>query len=269
MWKSRDQGGCALSIETQAYCNHSCSVCPRNLDPTHSRFAANGEPLYDIMSTSLVEDLIRQAAEMGWKGPVHFSHYSEPLWDKRFIRFSKYAIKYGLVPELFTNGSLLSPELIKEIDGLIPYVVISFNSPGSQKYWASKFAKSTVRITKRYGVLIWNKDTSLIQPAISRVAEKPCTGPPLVAFRINYTGQMSMCYADFNNAFGLLNASSASLRDLWYGKEHTKAIKEMSQPGSRQHRALCRQCPEVFPDKGTSVEVKNRKPIPSEEFWQY
>jgi hypothetical protein len=64
-----------------------------------------------------------------------------------------------------------------------------------------------------------------------------------------------MCYADFNNEFGLLNAHDHSLEELWFGEEHVSAIREMEKPGSRQGRALCRQCPEVYPDGGYYVPV--------------
>ena len=267
MWLDRAKGGCALCVEISSYCNHNCKECPRTLDPTRSRWHPDGSPIMDRMPTKLVEDLIDQAAELGWRGPIHFSHYSEPLWDDRFTHFCRYAISKGLKPELFTNGSLLTPELVAEIDGLVPYVVISFDSPGSQDYWQGRFKKSKVRITKAYQVLIWNPNTKLLNAAIMRARGTPCTGPPLVAFRINYDGQMSMCYADFNNEFGLLNATDHSLEELWFGEEHVRAVREMARPGSREKRALCRVCPSVFPDKGTYVKVMNRLPVPPEDWW--
>lgn len=266
MWLDRAKGGCALCIETQAYCNQECPECPRTLDPTRSRWRENGEPIRTQMPTEKVYDLINQAVDMGWQGPIHFSHYSEPLVDPRFMDFSRYALKKGLTPELFTNGSLLTKELVKEIDGVIPYVVISFRSPGSQRFWETVFKKSRVRITKSYQVLIWNPRKDLLNAAIMRAKGTPCTGPPLVAFRINYDGQMSFCYSDFNNEFGLLNAADHSLEELWFGEEHVRAIKEMAQPGSREKRALCRVCPQVFPGKGTYVKV-NRLPVPPENWW--
>ena len=205
------------------------------------------------MPTPKVIDLIDQAADMGWRDAIHFSHYSEPLADPRFMQFSRHALKKGLTPELYTNGELLTEELVKQIDGVIPYIVMSFRTPGSQRFWETVFKKSRVRITKSYQVLIWNPKTKLLTESIRRVRDKPCVGQLFTAFRINYDGQMSMCYADFNNEFGLLNAFEHSLEELWFGEEHAKAIKEMSAPGSRRKRALCSVCPEVFPDKGTYV----------------
>lgn len=263
MWRSRQAGGCALSVETQAYCNGLCPECPRNLDPTRSRWTEEGKPIKAQMPTNKVHDLINQAAELGWDGPIHFSHYSEPLVDKRFVDFCKYAKNKGLVPELYTNGSLLTKELIKQIDGLVPYVVMSFRTPGNQQFWQSLFKKSRVRITKSFQVLIWNPRKKLLHEAIERVKDKPCVGPLFTAFRINYDGQMSMCYADFNNEFGLLNAFDHSLEELWWGDEHVNAVKEMSKPGARQNRALCRECPEVFPDKGNYVPVTHPAKPPS------
>lgn len=261
MWKSREAGGCAISIETQAYCNHLCRVCPRNLDPTRSRWNPDGSPIMDRMPTVMVLNLIDQAVDMGWQGPIHFSHYSEPLIDDRFSEFCRYAVSKGLKPELFTNGSLLTPELVSTLDGLVPYIVISFDSPGSQEYWQRKFKKSKVRITKAYQVLIWSQRKDLLIVAVDKAKGKSCTGPPMVAFRINYDGQMSMCYADFNNEFGLLNARDHGLEELWFGDEHVRAIAEMSKPGSRARRKLCSGCPQVYPDGGTYVKV-DRLPMP-------
>lgn len=268
MWRSRDAGGCAISIETQAFCNHTCAQCPRNLDPTRSRWHEDGSPIMDKMSTRMVLRLIDEAAAMGWKGPIHFSHYSEPLVDDRFVQFCKYAISRGLKPELYTNGSLLTPELIRELNPILPYVVISFNSPGSQRYWNSRFNGPRVRIDNAYQVLIWNPDKDKLRAAIDRARGTPCTGPPMIAFRINYDGQMSMCYADFNNEFGLLNAKDHSLEELWFGEEHTRAVNEMAWPGSRAKRKLCSVCPQVFPEKGTYVEVKGKAPIPPPDWWK-
>lgn len=256
MWKDRKAGGCAISIETQAYCNHTCSQCPRNTDPTHSRWTAHGIPIMTRMPTTMVKDLINQAVDMGWNGPIHFSHYSEPLWDKRFVEFAEYSAVRGLIPELFTNGSLLTDELIERIDGLVPYVVISYNTLGSRGHWQSKFKKSKVRVSKSFQILIWSPSTNLLRNAVSRVRGKPCVEPLFSAFRINYDGQMSMCYADFNNEFDLLNAHDHSLEELWFGKEHVRAVKEMAKSGSREKRGLCQICPEVFPNRGTYVKVR-------------
>jgi len=264
MWLDRKAGGCAISIETQAGCNWRCPECPRTLDPTQSRFR-DGKPITTLMPTKKVHDLIDQAADMGWQGPIHFSHYSEPLIDKRFTSFCRYAKKKGLIPELFTNGSLLTGELIKEIDGLVPYVVLSFRTPGSAEFWRSLFKKSRVRTTDKYQVLIWSPREKLLKEAINRVIDKPCIGPLFTAFRINYDGQMSMCYADFNNEFGLLNAFEYSLEELWFGEKHVRAVEEMSGAGSRWRHALCRQCPEVYPDKGSYVPV--RKPALPPKDW--
>lgn len=268
MWMSRAAGGCAISIEIQAYCNHLCRECPRNLDPTRSRWHSDGTPIMDRMPTEMVENLIDQAADMGWQGPIHFSHYSEPLWDERFTYFCRYALSKGLKPELYTNGSLLTPELIAALDGLVPYVVISFNSPGNQKYWQGRFRKTRVKVDSAYQVLIWNPRKDLLHAAIEKARGTPCTGPPMVAFRINYDGQMSMCYADFNNEFGLLNATDHSLEELWFGEEHVRAVKEMAQPGSRARRKLCSVCPQVYPSEGTYVKVENKPLIPPNGWWK-
>ena len=256
MWRNREAGGCAISVETQAHCNNNCPECPRTLDPTRSRFHEDGSPIRTLMPTNKVIDLIDQASDMGWRGAIHFSHYSEPLADPRFMKFSRYALKKDLIPELYTNGTLLTEELVKQIDGVIPYVVLSFNAPGSQRFWETVFTKSKVRITKSYQVLIWNPKTGLLEESIKRVIDKPCRGQLFSAFRINYDGQMSMCYADFNNEFGLLNAFDHTLEELWFGEEHVKAVKEMSVSGSRRNRKLCSMCPEVYPDKGSYVPVE-------------
>jgi len=209
------------------------------------------------MPTKKVYDLIDQAAEMGYWGCIHFGHYCEPLVDPRFVAFCRYAKEKGLKPELYTNGILLDDEMIKQVDGLCNPVVLSFRSSSNPRY--QKFKKSVVVGGGGvYDVLIWSPNKELLQKSIAKVIDKPCVNQLFTAFRINYNGQMSLCYADFNNDWGLLNAFDHSLEELWYGKEHVNAVKALSRPGSRRKFRLCRQCPEVYPDGGYHVLAPSR-----------
>jgi len=266
MWRSRKAGGCALSVETISFCNGLCPECPRNTDPTKSRWHPDGTPIKEVMPSKHVYRIIDEAAELGWDGPIHLSHYSEPLLDPRIFKFAEYATDYGMMPELFTNGTRLTPSTIKQVDGLFPYIVLSYRTPGDKNYWQSQFKKSKVRTTDSYAVLIWGPDKELLRKSIDNIKDEPCINQPFTAFRINYNGQMSMCYADFNNEFGLLNAFEHSLEELWFGEEHVQAVQALSQRGGRQKFNLCRQCPRVYPDGATTVKVRKPKIPPSSWF---
>lgn len=73
-------------LESQAYCNLTCQYCPRNTDPTRSRFR-DGEPIREKMPTEKVHDLINQAAELGYGGWIGFHFFCEPTCDPRLVSF--------------------------------------------------------------------------------------------------------------------------------------------------------------------------------------
>lgn len=94
-------------IENTNICNASCIMCPRDKLTRKLGF----------MDIALYEKLIKEIARFNNKvNRVHLHNYGEPLLDRELLRRIKLAKDYGIKHAYFvTNGSLLTPEMSKQI----------------------------------------------------------------------------------------------------------------------------------------------------------
>ncbi len=115
-----------LFVETTSLCNLKCKMCPRNSNPVKPGF----------MEPALFRKLVDEAKQYGQRSfSLHL--FGEPLLDKKIIDRIKYIKianqKNSLI--LTTNGTLLNPEISKELvrSGL-DKIAISIHSPDKKTY---------------------------------------------------------------------------------------------------------------------------------------
>lgn len=233
-------------LETQSYCNLKCPNCLRNTEPTKSR-SKRGKPIRKEMPTEKVHDLIDQASELGYNGTIQFQYYSEPTCDPRLVSFAKYARHKGMLPEVATNGTLLTNELCRELDGVIDKIVIGVANRNPREYWLPKFHKTRVVSVFLDRPEAWltthfSPQKERLQAAISKNINSPCHIPYKYLI-IQYDGEMSLCCDDLSHAWEFGNASETSLEELWWSKKHVETLKRLSVAGGRSEHPYCRICP--------------------------
>lgn len=101
-----------LDIELTERCNNACIHCYIN-QPEHDAAAAARE-----METAFVQDLLRQAADLGALS-VRFTG-GEPLLREDFTELYLCARRLGLMVTLFTNARLITPELAQLLARIPP-----------------------------------------------------------------------------------------------------------------------------------------------------
>lgn len=104
LWKGKGPQLEHLDIELTERCNNACMHCYINL-PDQDVQAARRE-----LSTEQWKDILRQAADLGalW---VRFTG-GEPLLRSDFVDLYLFARRLGMAVMLFTNGRLVTPELV-------------------------------------------------------------------------------------------------------------------------------------------------------------
>jgi len=115
-----------LVIETSNFCNARCLMCP------HPRM----KRLKGIMSDSVFEKIIeRVRAEKLPINKVFFSGLGEPLSDPQIIARIKAFKELGVTVKLYTNASLLTEKISRQLVELaVDEVNISFNGANPEQY---------------------------------------------------------------------------------------------------------------------------------------
>lgn len=107
-----------VEIETVNRCNGNCSFCPVS--------KGNDTREYKEMTDELFQDIIGQLAEMNYSGRLALFSNNEPFLDSRILQRHKYAREKlpDVRMHLFTNGTLLSIDLFKELMSYLDELII-------------------------------------------------------------------------------------------------------------------------------------------------
>jgi len=248
-----------LIVELNSDCNRDCFFCPRHSDNTgHRKF--HGKKIVQFMPTELVQKILGEAKEMGFKGYVTFHHFSEPFLDPRLIEFAKLAKLYGMHPFEHTNGDLLrkNDELCEQVKETFAHIVVGLYDHCSEeereeqkKFWLERLAGMKVLFSCVDDVFVRSHYTEKnldgfqskkgIRPSKPKWPNGKCSNPGLKML-IHYTGKMALCCEDMCEEFDLGSAHDTSIWDLWYSEKHVKIYQNL-QEGKRHMYPLCSQCP--------------------------
>ncbi|MBA7593124.1 hypothetical protein ES703_00041 [subsurface metagenome] len=233
-------------LETQSYCNLGCPNCLRNTEPAQSRFK-DGQPIREEMPTEKVHDLIDQASKLGYRGTIQFQYYSEPTCDPRLVSFVKYAKGKGMRTEIATNGTLLTGELCRQLDGVLDKIVIGIANRKPRGYWLAKFRRTRQVLVFLNRPVAWavthfSPQKGRLQAMVKKNVNAPCHIPCKYLI-IQYDGEMSLCCDDLSHAWNLGNAFEKSLEELWWSEKHVEILKILSVAGGRLKYPYCRICP--------------------------
>jgi radical SAM protein with 4Fe4S-binding SPASM domain len=249
-----------LNIETTALCNRDCWFCSRVYDRSGSYLDEEGRSVHNKMPTELVLRLLDEAVELGFKGRVGFHHYSEPLLDKRNLRFAGEARARGMRPCLVTNGDVLRdrPKLCKSVCEVYDHVVIGLYDyetdselDAAKSYWRDRVGVAQLEFStigkdpRRAKSIVFPR---ALMPPNQRIrvpdvayTNAPCHRP-LVRLIVQHHGGVAFCCEDLTGAFSLGNVHQASLEQIWYSDRHVDLVRDLVA-GEREKYELCRNCP--------------------------
>lgn len=114
-----------VEIETSKYCNWRCSYCP-NKD--------NQNPRTEVMSMQLFHEILKKIQDFGPIQYVTLNTYNEPVLDTFFLERIRLISKFNMKLVLYTNGSVLTPEIIDELKASGCLKEIWFNVPSLLSY---------------------------------------------------------------------------------------------------------------------------------------
>jgi len=236
----------ALLVELQSTCNRTCPWCARTHDRSGARKDATGTDVRNSMPTEQAERILREAAALGFRGPVFFNYYSEPFLDPRLRNMVLLAKGLGLSPRLYTNGDaiLASPEAAATAK-LFQRVVVSLYEPKTAKELrnaASRFVTARpMRVSEwaHRGTVRPGPDNRFGLPAQPNL---PCSRV-LENLIVTYDGRLPICCRDMRAEFGLPNAFGMPVKDMWWHPIRKSVSAALAIPGGRSGYTLCLQCP--------------------------
>ncbi len=235
----------SIEIETINRCNSTCSFCPVNSRDDTRPFA--------VMDDALALSLLEQLGEMKYRGAMALYSNNEPLLDKRIAAFHQKARK--MVPEasihLYTNGTLLTPELFRElmphldelvidnyddaihllpsVESLVPLIEESPELNRKVRIYIRR--KNAVRRTRGGGA----KNRKHIHSTLSSSCVLPFS-----QMVIRPDGKVSLCCQDALGKMTLGDCSRDSLMTIWQG-EQFRAVRTDILKG-RSALEMCSQC---------------------------
>src|SRR5439155_24528703 len=215
-------------------------------DRSGKYFDAQGNPVFNELSTEKILDLLDQAQAMGFRERVAFYHYSEPLLDKRNVMLAREALRRGMKPYLHTNGDVLKHDdaLCEEVKRVYTLIVVGLYDyrtneelAAAKLYWQDKLGGVNIdfspigiegaRSAKSIGAprALVPSDSRMAAPDL-RYLNAPCHRP-LIRMLIQHDGEVCLCCEDTFGAFQLGNVYERSLDELWFSENHVEIIENL------------------------------------------
>ncbi len=242
----------SVELEINSACNRDCEFCPRYYNRTGIRKDEAGNMVRKQMPTDKVKSVIDELIAMGFRGKIRFHRLSEPLVDKRYLGFVKYAKSKGLLVTDHTNGDVLKndAELCKQLDGLVDEYKIGLydytTHKGKQKeiaFWKTRFKKTriTFSLPLEYTNIRQDSKAYFKKYKNPKILDQPCD-TRLNSLLIRYDGEVSLCCQDDECTFGLGNVFEKPIAEIWGSKKHKNVINTVTKPGGRYKFELCSKC---------------------------
>ena len=242
-----------IDIETSSYCNRRCATCLRNSWPDRNAVRVMFDQQF--MPVDVYSQLLRQCADLDFRGRICLCHWNEPLLDPRLPDLARMAAAYRRwILSLSTNGDALTEELASRLDGVLDQISISVYSDIVDKtdWFMSLFKKTQVRIKGLHRVAHHN-------PRGIPLVDRPCRQAPRRCI-VAHNGQYLYCCEDLTGQFRFGYFPQISLRAYWFGDRHVKMWDGLRQSRGRHKYPYCMTCPWAFEraEPGSPVAVYTR-----------
>jgi MoaA/NifB/PqqE/SkfB family radical SAM enzyme len=232
-----------ISIESNSYCNRSCSFCTRSND--------NREKVR--MPEDLVYKVLYELAEIEYKGLISFHFYNEVFTDKRIFSFFEKCQELGLYNYIFTNGDYLTKEVVEKLSkyNIKEFALSIYDWKTESEFlakceafnkdlkldeypWEYYVIKGGENFGNRAGY-VKHKEEELSLPiaaACSKIEKK---------IDIRYDGSVVMCCLDYYGIHKIGDIRKENIIDIWYGEIRQKQINDLRK-GLRKCYELCSKC---------------------------
>ncbi|MFC1849673.1 radical SAM/SPASM domain-containing protein [candidate division CSSED10-310 bacterium] len=212
-----------LWLEPTNKCNLRCPICPQSADNKTPR---------GFMDKALFRKIIDEAKDFVYD--INLSHRGESLFHEDIIDFISYAHQNGLRTRIHTNGTILTPELSRELI-LSGLDFLSFSFDGFDKY-----AYESSRVGARFEETLHNILTFL------RIKQELNRKMPFTVIQIINTGtvpdsEFSEKRNNFVRYFDGLPLNKLYIKDPhnWGGNIKQETAEKLSQ---NQRYSPCTFC---------------------------
>lgn len=234
-------------IETLNRCNGECEFCPANKKDENRP--------YKKMSDELFYNIIHQLQDIKWSGNMYLGINNEPFLDKRILDFARYA-KSSLPRvqiSVISNGTLLSPQKMDSMAGLIDELIINDYSAHyalSEKHKVVykhvkknklRFQAMDITINRRYSkeILATRAGNAPNKPRKNNNINTPCIYP-FFDLAIFPDGMVGMCCNDCKEISNFGNITQNTLLEIWNNEKfHRLRIAMMK---GRNNYPFCSEC---------------------------
>lgn len=232
-----------IEIETINRCNGECSFCPVNKNMK--------QRVYHKMTSELFRNIVGQLAEIQYKGLLALFSNNEPFLDDRIEGFAQYA--RNKLPDayiyIYTNGSLLNGERVRNIMNYLDYMQIDNYNPKCEKPKSILEAEQVIfenGFGNKYNYFEIEKDAI----RFSRGGKSPNSSVyysleaqcclPFVQMVIRPDGKVSLCCNDALGENTLGDLTKEKMVDVWNGSKYDEIRKRITM--GRYNLSSCRYC---------------------------
>ncbi len=239
-------------LELQSLCNRSCFFCPRTGDTSGKRVDSSGTAVRKSMSTEHALAIMDQLVALGYRGWIAFHHLSEPFLDPRILDMARAARQRGLRPYEHTNGDVLRrrPDLCEQAVKVFDYVCVGlydYTTPAELEaekvFWRARLPGIPVLFSE-VGAVYPRSFVNFDRRMVRSQQTYPCgaCSRPLERLIVHYDGGVGLCCEDMHAEFGLGDAFTQPIRDIWFSEHHVALVNALTA-GQRRPFRLCRACP--------------------------
>lgn len=233
-----------VEIETASMCNRKCPMCLRQTIPEKGLI----QPWHErhLMPYETIMQIFAELAGLDYNGTIYFSHYNEPLLDKRLPQIAMLARE--MVPNaalgLYTNGDLMTAEMAGRLDGVLHWLVYAsydeLTRPEREAWMKRHFDVTPVEVT--HGVHIMTHFYPGAEEQAAAFLQHVCI-EPVRRLILNHKGDMLLCCSDVVGRFDLGRFPDMTLAELWNSPKHVQIVRDLLNFGGRDKYDYCRACP--------------------------
>lgn len=232
-----------ISIESNSYCNRSCSFCTRTYDDREKV----------RMSSALIFKTLNDLSNVSFKGLIAFHFYNEIFTDKRIYQLFEKCKELGLNNYLVTNGDFLTKDKVERLSkyNIKEFTLSLYDSKNEEDFdrrsrkciedyqldsydWELIILNGGVGFTNRAGYVNHVEEVvSLpVKAACSKIVKK---------VDVRYDGEVVMCCLDYYGLHSIGNINDHNIVDIWYGDKKRQQLEDLKK-GSRCKYELCSGC---------------------------